>query len=37
VIYEPLVPWIWFGGGVIVFGALIAIFPTGVGVRRREA
>jgi cytochrome c-type biogenesis protein CcmF len=27
-IYEPLVPWIWFGGGVIVCGALIAIFPT---------
>jgi cytochrome c-type biogenesis protein CcmF len=37
VIYEPLVPWIWFGGGVIVFGALIAIFPAGVGVRRRDA
>ena len=34
VIYEPLVPWIWFGGGVVVFGALIAIFPAG---RTREA
>jgi cytochrome c-type biogenesis protein CcmF len=33
-IYEPLVPWIWFGGGVVVFGALIAIFPAG---RRSEA
>jgi cytochrome c-type biogenesis protein CcmF len=33
-IYEPLVPWIWFGGGVVVFGALIAIFPTG---RRSES
>lgn len=29
VIYEPLVPWIWFGGGVVVFGALIAIIPIG--------
>jgi cytochrome c-type biogenesis protein CcmF len=34
VIYEPLVPWIWFGGGVVVFGALIAIFPAA---RTREA
>ena len=34
VIYEPLVPWIWSGGGVVVLGALIAIFPTG---RRSEA
>jgi len=38
VIYEPLVPWIWTGGGVVVLGALIAIFPVGVGgARRREA
>jgi cytochrome c-type biogenesis protein CcmF len=34
VIYEPLVPWIWSGGGVVVLGALIAIFPAG---RRSEA
>jgi cytochrome c-type biogenesis protein CcmF len=34
VIYEPLVPWIWAGGGVVVLGALIAIFPAG---RRSEA
>ena len=26
-IYEPLVPWIWFGGGVIVFGALVGAWP----------
>ncbi len=26
-IYEPLVPWIWFGGGVIVFGAVIGAWP----------
>jgi cytochrome c-type biogenesis protein CcmF len=26
-IYEPLVPWIWFGGGVVVFGALICAWP----------
>ncbi len=38
VIYEPLVPWIWSGGGVVVFGALIAIFPAGLfSGRRREA
>jgi cytochrome c-type biogenesis protein CcmF len=36
VIYEPLVPWIWFGGGVVVFGALIAIFPVGLVTGRRR-
>ena len=29
VIHEPLVPWIWFGGLVVVCGALIAMFPGG--------
>ena len=33
-IYEPLVPWIWFGGGVVVFGAIVGIWPTR---RRRSA
>jgi cytochrome c-type biogenesis protein CcmF len=33
-IYEPLVPWIWFGGGVVVFGAIIGAWPGG---RRRRA
>jgi cytochrome c-type biogenesis protein CcmF len=28
VINEPLVPWIWAGGGIIVLGALIAGWPT---------
>ncbi len=32
VIWEPLVPWIWFGGFVICFGAILGILPT-----RREA
>jgi cytochrome c-type biogenesis protein CcmF len=32
VIVEPLVPWIWFGGGVVVLGALIGMFHRG----RRE-
>ena len=27
-IYEPMVPWIWFGGLVVVCGALIGISPT---------
>ncbi len=31
-IHEPLVPWIWFGGGVIVFGALVGSWP---GSRKR--
>ena len=31
-IVEPLVPWIWFGGFVIVLGAMITIAPS----RRRE-
>jgi len=34
VIVEPLVPWIWFGGFVIVVGAIIGMFH---GPRRREA
>jgi len=33
-IYQPLVPWIWFGGGVVVFGAIVAGWPTA---RRRRA
>lgn len=28
VIWEPLVPWIWVGGMVIVLGAIIGIWPT---------
>jgi len=27
-IHEPLVPWIWFGGGVVVIGAIVGIWPT---------
>jgi cytochrome c-type biogenesis protein CcmF len=34
VIVEPLVPWIWFGGLVIVLGAVIGMFHGG---RRRPA
>jgi cytochrome c-type biogenesis protein CcmF len=34
VIVEPLVPWIWFGGFVIVVGAIIGMFH---GPRRPEA
>jgi cytochrome c-type biogenesis protein CcmF len=34
VIIEPLVPWIWFGGLVVVFGAVIGMFHGG---RRRAA
>ena len=26
-IVQPLVSWIWFGGGVIVLGALIGMLP----------
>lgn len=32
VIIEPLVPWIWFGGGIICLGAIISMLPT----RRRS-
>lgn len=32
VILEPLVPWIWFGGGIICLGAIISMFPA----RRRS-
>ena len=28
VILEPLVPWIWLGGGIIVLGAIISAWPT---------
>jgi len=31
-IWEPLVPWIWLGGGVVILGALIGIWPN----RRRS-
>ena len=27
-IWEPLVPWIWFGGYVVCLGAIIAMWPT---------
>ncbi|MEP6495030.1 MAG: heme lyase CcmF/NrfE family subunit [bacterium] len=33
-IYEPLLPWIWFGGGVVVFGAIVSGWPAR---RRRTA
>jgi cytochrome c-type biogenesis protein CcmF len=33
VIVEPLVPWIWFGGGVVCMGAIISMLP---GARRRR-
>ncbi|CAN5488908.1 heme lyase CcmF/NrfE family subunit [soil metagenome] len=33
-IFEPLVPWIWFGGGIIVVGAIIGAWPAAP--RRRE-
>ena len=33
-IVQPLVPWIWFGGGVVVLGAIIGVFPKR---RRRTA
>jgi cytochrome c-type biogenesis protein CcmF len=26
-IVQPLIPWMWVGGGVIVFGALIGLMP----------
>ncbi|MCC6928786.1 MAG: heme lyase CcmF/NrfE family subunit [Gemmatimonadaceae bacterium] len=32
VIVEPLVPWIWVGGGILCLGAIISMFPT----RRRS-
>jgi len=28
VIVEPLVPWIWLGGGIICLGAVISMFPS---------
>ena len=32
IISEPLLPWIWFGGGIVVLGATICVFPA----RRRS-
>jgi cytochrome c-type biogenesis protein CcmF len=32
VIVEPLVPWIWIGGGIICLGAIVSMFPS----RRRS-
>ncbi len=36
-IVSPLVMWIWFGGGIVVGGAMIAIWPAPSTVRRRAA
>ena len=33
-ISQPLVPWIWFGGGVVIFGAILCAWPM---TRRRGA
>jgi cytochrome c-type biogenesis protein CcmF len=33
-IYQPLVPWIWFGGGVVVIGAIVCAWPTAPRRRR---
>ena len=33
-IYQPLVPWIWFGGGVVVVGSIICGWPSA---RRRRS
>ncbi|MBX9928287.1 MAG: heme lyase CcmF/NrfE family subunit [Gemmatimonadaceae bacterium] len=27
-IHEPLVPWIWIGGMIVILGALVALWPT---------
>jgi cytochrome c-type biogenesis protein CcmF len=37
VINEPLVPWIWAGGGIMVLGALLAGWPTRGGAPRQDA
>jgi cytochrome c-type biogenesis protein CcmF len=37
VINEPLVPWIWAGGGIIVLGALVAGWPTRTKLPELEA
>ena len=34
VIVEPLVPWIWLGGGIVALGAVISMLPMG---RRAES
>jgi cytochrome c-type biogenesis protein CcmF len=34
-IVSPLVMWIWIGGGIVFCGGLIALWPAGVGARRR--
>jgi len=34
VIYEPLVPWIWAGGLIVVLGAITSILPQRVRVAR---
>jgi cytochrome c-type biogenesis protein CcmF len=33
VLYEPLVGWIWVGGAVVAFGAVLSLWP---GRRRRR-
>jgi cytochrome c-type biogenesis protein CcmF len=36
-IVSPLVMWIWLGGGIVLFGGLIALWPPPSAVRRRVA
>jgi cytochrome c-type biogenesis protein CcmF len=37
IIIRPLVAWIWFGGIVLLFGALLGMWPTGRELLRDEA
>jgi cytochrome c-type biogenesis protein CcmF len=37
VIVNPMVMWIWIGGGIATLGALFAISTVGVGVDRRRS
>jgi cytochrome c-type biogenesis protein CcmF len=37
IIVSPLVTWIWIGALIVVFGALIAMWPAPAAVRRGEA
>jgi cytochrome c-type biogenesis protein CcmF len=36
-IVSPMIVWIWVGGGIVMLGALTALWPTAEARRRRAA
>ena len=35
-IVSPMVRWVWIGGGIVLLGSLVCLWPVGEGVRRKD-